>query len=154
MWNKCLNFKRCEYPNFCLLAELIITMSGSNSTVERTFNTLKNMATGKRLSLHHNTMQMLLQICLNDKLWKKGEREEILNIALEEYEAKRRATKLMEKRSFECQSETIDETKPESSDGETEVAITMTRIETITKNTKLCFSHLFYFYNGLILRFS
>ena len=95
-------------------------MSGSNSTVERTFNTLRNTLADKRLSLHHNIMQMLLKICYNEKLWNVREREEILNIALEKYETKRRATKITKKRSFECESETINENKTESSDGETE----------------------------------
>ena len=94
LWKKVLNFKRLEYPNLCLLAELIICMSGSNSTVERSFNMLRNMLSDKRLSMHHNTMRMLLQIKLNDKIWSTKEREDILLTSLSIYEKKRRLTKI------------------------------------------------------------
>ena len=94
LWKKVLNFKRLEYPNLCLLAELIICMSGSNSTVERSFSMLRNMLRDKRLSMHHNTMHMLLQIKLNNKLWSSKEREDILLAALSIFEKKRRLNKI------------------------------------------------------------
>ena len=94
LWRKTLNLKKNEYPNLCILAELVIVFSGSNSTVERSFNVLRNMLPDKRLSLHHDTMNMLLQIHLNDKLWTNKEREDILLRALAIYEEKRRCKQL------------------------------------------------------------
>ena len=95
LWRKTLNFKRNEYPNLCILAELVIVFTGSNSTVERSFNILHNMLSDKRLSLHHDSMRMLLHIHLNDKLWTEiRERDDILFRALAIYEEKHRCNKL------------------------------------------------------------
>ena len=94
LWRRILKFKKLEYPNLAVLAELVMCLSGSNSTVERSFSLLRNMLSDKRLSMHHNTMQMLLKIKLNDRLWQDNEREEILARALEIYQRKRRATRL------------------------------------------------------------
>ena len=44
--------------------------------------------------MHHNTMHMLLQIKLNDKLWSSKEREDILLAALPIFEKKRRLNKI------------------------------------------------------------
>lgn len=40
MWQRILTFKRLEYPNLCLLIELITCVAGSNSAVERAFSLL------------------------------------------------------------------------------------------------------------------
>ena len=51
LWKKILGFKRSEFPNVCALVEILISISGSNSTVERAFSTLTNILTDKRLSM-------------------------------------------------------------------------------------------------------
>ena len=38
LWNKILAFKRQEFPNICALTEILISLSRSNSTVERGFS--------------------------------------------------------------------------------------------------------------------
>lgn len=43
LWKKIINFKRDEFPNVCALAEILISISGSNSSVERAFSMLTNM---------------------------------------------------------------------------------------------------------------
>jgi len=91
IWEKILLTMRDEFPNICLLAELIITFSGSNSTVERAFSLLSNMLSNRRLSTSHKTMNMLkLKIC--DNLWNNNERELIMDRALEIFLSKRRRT--------------------------------------------------------------
>ena len=40
LWKKIINFKRNEFPNVCALAEILIAVSGSNSSVERAFSIL------------------------------------------------------------------------------------------------------------------
>ena len=52
------------------------------------------MLSDKRLSLHHDSMKMLLHIHLNDKQWTEKERDDILLRALAIYEKKRRCNKL------------------------------------------------------------
>ena len=94
VWEKVLVSRRMEFPNVCLLVELIIVISGSNSTVERSFSLLSNMLTDKRLSTTHATMNMLLKIKINDSLWNERERQEIIDRAMEIFMTKRRRVQL------------------------------------------------------------
>ena len=95
MWEKVFQYKRKEYPNLLILAGLVMCLSGSNSTVERAFSLLTLMLTDRRLSLAHNTIENILIINANDKLWTPLERESIIKSAAEKYEnAKRRVRKL------------------------------------------------------------
>ncbi|XP_065640532.1 zinc finger protein 862-like [Hydra vulgaris] len=45
-----------EYRNLCCLMSLIMCISGSNSEVERTFSTVTNILSDKRLSLSHEAL--------------------------------------------------------------------------------------------------
>ena len=78
VWKWTLQYHRNEYPNLCLPAEIIISLSGSNSSAERAFSTLSNILSDKRMSSKHATLENLLPVKLNDKVWNDVEREEII----------------------------------------------------------------------------
>ena len=89
--------RKCEYPNLCFLAELIIAISGSNSSVERAFSLLTRMLSDQRLSTSHATINMRLSIKINDALWSKDEKEMLIERALQIYHEKRRILSLEER---------------------------------------------------------
>ena len=85
VWKSVLLYKRDQYQNLALLAELVICLSGSNSTVERAFSLLTLLLSDKRLKMNHATMNDLLLININDKVWLSGEREAIIQNAVDSY---------------------------------------------------------------------
>ena len=93
-WNNILKTKRTEFPNMCALAEIFITISGSNSTVERAFSTLTSIFSNRRLAMKHRRMESVMIISGNDENWSAVEREDIIKRAVEIYLAKRRKTKI------------------------------------------------------------
>ena len=60
VWRNAFLTRRTEFPNLLLLAELILVISGSNSTVERAFNCLTAMIMDKRVNLKHDMMEKYL----------------------------------------------------------------------------------------------
>ena len=50
-----------------VLAQIILCLSASNSSVERVFSLLTLLLSDKRLSMEYSTMQKLMIINLNDK---------------------------------------------------------------------------------------
>lgn len=90
VWKTLLNTKRNDYPNLSLIAELILSIGGSNSSVERAFSLLTSILSNRRLKLRHKTIEDLMIIKLNDKIWSPSERNEILENALKIYLRKRR----------------------------------------------------------------
>ena len=93
LWEKISRYKKKEFPNLCTVAELIMCMSGSNSTVERAFSLLSLLLSDRQLSLAHTTIEDLLVIDINDKLWTTQERENIILSAAEKYQAAKRRVK-------------------------------------------------------------
>ena len=83
IWEKVLQFKKQQFPNLCLLAEIVISINGSNSFVKHMFSTLIEILLEQRTKMHHSIIEMLLVITTNDKCWDKKECEELLNRALE-----------------------------------------------------------------------
>jgi hypothetical protein len=79
LWQSVLCNRRQEFPNLCKLASLIVSISGSNSSVERTFSVVTNILLDKRLSMHHNTINEALVVYGNDSLWSTEEREAIID---------------------------------------------------------------------------
>ena len=69
LWKKIFVFRRSEFPNVCLLAELIFSISSSNSAVERCFNILTQILSNTRLSMKHDTVNMLMIIKCNNMIW-------------------------------------------------------------------------------------
>ena len=96
LWEKISRYKKKEFPNLCTVAELIMCMSESNSTVERAFSLLSLLLSDRRLSLAHTTIEDLLVIDINDKLWTTQERENIILSAAEKYQATKRRVKRVE----------------------------------------------------------
>ena len=52
------------------------------------------MLSDKRLSMKHKTMEQLLMISVNDKIWTKEERESIILNAVDTYMTKRRTVRM------------------------------------------------------------
>ena len=93
-------------------------MSCSNATVERGFSDLTNIMTDRRLSLSHESMEMMLMIKINDYSWSDSERSSIINEATERYLKKRRFTSISH-----ASSPHVDDTRRDENDeGDSESA--------------------------------
>ena len=90
LWRSIMSHRREEFPNLCKLASLIMSISGSNSSVERTFSVVTNILSDKRLSMRHETINESLIVYGNDDLWTTEERTEIINRAVEIYLSKKK----------------------------------------------------------------
>ena len=97
MWEKFFTYRKTEFPNILILAELVMCMSSSNSSVERSFSVLTTILTDRRLSMNHDTMEECILIAGNDSIWSNQEREEILLSAVRKYRVLRRNTRFEEK---------------------------------------------------------
>ena len=94
LWQNMLCYRADEYPNLCILAQIMIAISGSNSSVERAFSILRMLLSDRRLRMSHSAMEMRLRIAINDNIWTEGERADILERATELYLSKSRKRKL------------------------------------------------------------
>ena len=76
LWERILQYRRNEFPNICLLVEIVIAVGMSNSVVESCFCFLSAMLSDRRLSLKHNNMEidLILIINANHYLWSEEER--------------------------------------------------------------------------------
>ena len=72
-----------EYSNLCILAEIVMVHSGSNSSVERAFSMLTAMLNDRRLKMKHSTIESLMIVKINDKIWSAEERAEIIQRAVD-----------------------------------------------------------------------
>ena len=55
------------------MAEIVFSLSASNSMVERAFSLLTLLISAKQFSLKHKTTKSLIKIRLRDKIWTKKE---------------------------------------------------------------------------------
>ena len=78
LWKTIMNYQWNEYPNMCVVAELMISLSSSNSAVERGFSTLTMMLSDEQLKALHDLMNYCLTIKINDKNWSETEKSAIL----------------------------------------------------------------------------
>ena len=125
LWQKVLTYRRKEFPNLCLLIELVTCISGSNSAVERAFSTLTLLLSDRRLTMSHGTMEDLMLIRGNDKNWSAKERADLLCRAVEIYLEKRRKVRLDDgqepkKQRVEKTSETVVEESSSEEDSESD----------------------------------
>ena len=90
LWKKIFVFRRSEFPNVCLLAKLIFSISSSNSAVERCFNILTQILSDTRLSMKHDTVNMLMIIKCHNMIWSEEERNDLIKRATEIYMKKTR----------------------------------------------------------------
>ena len=126
IWKAILLYRKSEFPNLCLMAQIIITLSGSNSSVERSFSLLTSVLTDRRLKMTHKTLQMLIRIKCNDSVWSEEERNALIERATDLHMAARRKKKidesptkrmrLSEAESSSDESDFEDETDNETSD--------------------------------------
>lgn len=96
IWQNILRYRRNEYPNICKLVSLVVSMSGSNSTVERAFSVLSSILSDRRLSLAHKVINNIMMIKANDKNWSQDERADVIERALAIYLSKRRVRQVEE----------------------------------------------------------
>ena len=94
VWEKMLIHKKLEFPNMLLLIELAMCLSSSNSAVERVFSLLTIMLSDRRLRMSHDTMEDMIIIAGNSRLWSHTEKENILTRATDMYMQKRRYTEM------------------------------------------------------------
>lgn len=94
IWKHILCYRKSQFSNLSLLAQIIVTLSGSNSSVERSFSVLTSVLTDRRLKMSHATLEMLIRIYSNDKVWSEIEREEIISRATDIHLDKRRRLRM------------------------------------------------------------
>ena len=58
---KHIGIKEKEYPKLCIVARLMVAISGSNSNVERAFSILRLLLSDRRLSTSHALMENRLR---------------------------------------------------------------------------------------------
>ena len=75
IWKLTINFHETQFPNLVKLISLVLSILGSNSKAEKTFSTVTNILSDKRLSMNHKTLEDCLVIFGNNSLWKKHEKE-------------------------------------------------------------------------------
>ena len=121
IWRSMLCKREAEFPNMCLLAKLLLTISGSNSSVERGFSILTMMLSDQRLSTSQEVLEERMIISANDKNWSDTERQEIIDVAIDAYMKKRRLkqTKLLEPPE-KIQKVTCDSRNDSDSTGDSE----------------------------------
>ena len=120
MWEKIFMYKKNEFPNLCIMAELVMVLSGSNSSVERAFSLLTLLLTDRRSSLSHKTMEDLMVININNKLWTPLERENIIKDASDKYESAKRQVRQIDDSASAVPMEISDEGKDSGSSEEDE----------------------------------
>lgn len=118
LWKIIVTKRSSEFPQMTLLAKLVISVSGSNSTVERAFSILSLILSDRRVSLKHDSMVDIIMIKANNKCWSEQERNEILDRAYELYTAKRRKVVLDTPPEKRVRIEVVDSS--EESDEESE----------------------------------
>ena len=84
-WEAIFTYRCKEFPNICLIAEILLCIGPSNSVVEGGFSQLTAMLLDRRLCLSHETMEDLLLIKTNDGVWTNSEREDIIETALQKF---------------------------------------------------------------------
>ena len=89
-------YRKQEFPELCRLASLMMAISGSNSSVERSFSVLSLILSDRRLRSSHDVIDDIMVIKGNDKNWSENEREEIIERALAIYMRKNRKRKIDE----------------------------------------------------------
>ena len=99
IWKSIIQYKLSEFPNICLLVEIVFSLSGSNSSVEQAFSILTMMLTDRRLNSSHELLEMRMLIKVNDKNWNETERKEIIKRAFEIYISRRRRKRKLDDES-------------------------------------------------------
>jgi len=94
LWERVYQYRKTEYANLCILYDIVLALSGSNSSVERAFSILGLVLTKRRLRMNHSLFNDLMLLKCNQKLWTEEETENIINAAVTKYLSKKRKRKL------------------------------------------------------------
>ena len=78
IWKEFYKTRLLEYPNLVKIGELMMYFSSSNASVERAFNLLTVLLMDQRLTTSHDTLNPILNIKINDKVFTESEKNEIL----------------------------------------------------------------------------
>ena len=68
----------------------MMCFSSSNASVERSFNLLTMLPTDQRLTTRHGTLNAILNIKINDKVFTESEKNEIVVAVVKSFMKKRR----------------------------------------------------------------
>ena len=113
-WKNILSYKRKEFPNICVLAELLYCPTGSNSAVERGFSILTMMLSDIKFKKSYDLMNFRIALKINDRNRTEKEGSEILR-ALEIYLSKSRRKRKIDEPSS---NHTVELTSSESEDSQ------------------------------------
>ena len=69
LWKNILSYKQKEFPNICLLAELMYCLSASNSAIKRGFSILTMMLSDRRLKTSHDLTNFRIALKINNRNW-------------------------------------------------------------------------------------
>ena len=69
LWKNILSYKQKEFPNICLLAELMYCLSASNSAMKRGFSILTMMLSDRRLKTLHDLTNFRIALKINNRNW-------------------------------------------------------------------------------------
>ena len=98
IWKNLIRFRQDQFPNLSILARIVLVLLPSNTSVERCFSVLTSLLTDRRLPMSHATMEMIIRIHGNNRVWTDIERDEVLERAVDVHLKKRRR-KEMDKES-------------------------------------------------------
>ena len=87
LWKKIFNNKKEEYSDLCKLTHIVLSLSSSNSSVERAFSLLTLLLSNRHLRMNHDILQDLMLIN-NNKLWTPQEKKDIVGNACQEFLSK------------------------------------------------------------------
>ena len=94
LWKNIFLYRKKSFPNICILAEIVMCLGISNSTVEGGFSQLTLLLSDRRLSLREDTMDDLMLIKCNHLSFTESERQAVVELALTNYMQKRRKSQL------------------------------------------------------------
>ena len=90
IWKEFYKTILLEYPNLVKIGELMMCFSSSNASLERAFNLLTMLLMDQRLATSHDTLNPILYIKINDKVFTESEKNEVLVADVKHFMEKRR----------------------------------------------------------------
>ena len=88
LWKKIFINKREEYINLCKLASTVVSLLSSNSSVEQAFSLLTLMLSNRCLDMNHTTLQNMILININEKLWTSQESDKLIDCDVQNFSSK------------------------------------------------------------------
>ena len=113
IWEKLLEYQKQTFPNMCILAELIFLLAGSYSTLEHGFCMLTIILTNRHLKMSHSTLENLILIRCNDRIWLDYEQNEIIQQATDIHLAKQRKLRLDGEETSNKRRKVTEDVEPE-----------------------------------------